>query len=188
MRREWASESKDLLTTSFCKIAAAEKNHCENKVTRAGPREKAEQETQKPGHNHASLSRYISPSRSPAGIPTFGFCETPPFPPNTSFSFGCDQRQTMFLVQPSLSEIQRDQAARVSPENNWSCGEEGRWATEGFPTTRPGARGRNEASDRSHMGKLGRPYPERPGARRSPASPPGTGSSGRGPAAPTPPG
>ena len=32
------------------------------------------------------------------------------------------------------------------------------------------------------------PYPETPGGRSSPASPPGTGSSGPGPDAPTPPG
>ena len=106
------AERKHLETTSFCRVAAAAKERklCEQKAT--GRTQRGGTGTPEARAEHASLSHCIGPSRSPAGMLASGFCETPPFRPNTPFSFGCDQRQTSLLVQPSLSETYGAQAGR----------------------------------------------------------------------------
>ena len=95
---------------------------------------------------HASLSHCIGPLGSPAGIPTSGFCEMPPFRPNTPFSFGCDQRQIRLLVQPSLSETYEAQAGRGENRKQLKLwGRRLAGPQRLSQTAGPGARGRREA-------------------------------------------
>lgn len=65
-RNVWASETKDWMITSFCKIAVAEKSIVKKTVIQANPQREAGTRDPEARANHASLSSYICTSKSPA--------------------------------------------------------------------------------------------------------------------------